>query len=430
MPASGWAQGGFTQEQHDRLLTMVTESPVFNRGFAGFALFDPAAHQFWFSHRADQYFTPASNTKLLTFFAASNLLRDSLPLLFYQDRGDTLQCWGTGYPLLLHPDFSEVDSLWRWLRGREEKVILFSAANWRDERFGPGWSWDDFPYGYQMEKAPLPLYGNAVRFSKQERLDSLLLQPAYFRQALVYEPTAAYTVSRLEDRNLFTFGPRAVASRRFERSIPFRYYPLLATQLLSDTLGRTVLLNHEPLPPPRQRQLLRQALPDTLYRRLLHDSDNFLAEQLLLLCSAERYGHLDSEQLLDYARDTLLRGLPEPIDWVDGSGLSRYNQFTPRSIVLILDQLHGLYPLDRLLSLFPAGGRSGTIANWYKGPGNIPYVFAKTGTLRHVHCLSGYLRTRSDRLLIFSFMINNYPGQLKDLKEEVQRVLEWVRING
>ena len=56
-----------------------------------------------------------------------------------------------------------------------------------------------------------------------------------------------------------------------------------------------------------------------------------------------------------------------------------------------------------------------------------PYVFAKTGTLRHKHCLSGYLRTHSGRVLIFSFMHNNYTGSSARIKEEMQRVLEMVQ---
>jgi D-alanyl-D-alanine carboxypeptidase/D-alanyl-D-alanine-endopeptidase (penicillin-binding protein 4) len=70
----------------------------------------------------------------------------------------------------------------------------------------------------------------------------------------------------------------------------------------------------------------------------------------------------------------------------------------------------------------------GTIRNWYGGQESA-YVYAKTGTLSNKHCLSGYLRTKSGRLLIFSFMHNNYVGSSTPVKEEMEKVLDWLREN-
>ncbi|RME97528.1 MAG: peptidase S13, partial [Bacteroidetes bacterium] len=142
-------------------------------------------------------------------------------------------------------------------------------------------------------------------------------------------------------------------------------------------------------------------------------------------CSAERYGYLATEAAIAYINDTLLAQLPQALNWVDGSGLSRYNQMSPQSIILVLDQLLSRYPEELVLSFFPAGGKSGTIKRWYGGDAGTPtYVFAKTGSLRHIHCLSGYLRAKSGKLYIFSFMHNNYPDKLDTLKEEMERFLE------
>ncbi len=117
--------------------------------------------------------------------------------------------------------------------------------------------------------------------------------------------------------------------------------------------------------------------------------------------------------------------LSTPIQWVDGSGLSRYNLFTPRALVEILALIYGQLSWNEITMIFPTGGVSGTLKNWY--PGNPPYVFAKTGTLSNNHCLSGYIKTNSDRILIFSFMNNNYLSPVSDVKREMQRVLEAVR---
>lgn len=405
----------------------VEQSTVFQQGFTGFVLFDPEERQVLYQYQADKYFTPASNTKILTFYAAQILLREEWPVIHYQERGDTLMLWGTGYPLLLHPDFIGYDTLSKWLQLRKEKTWIIANGHYQDERYGEGWSWDDYPFGYQMEKAALPVYGNAAHFSKKGHLAPIKVIPEHFQDKLVYENTT--TLSRYEDRNIFTFSDRALRVEKLDRSIGFHYDLPLVAKLLQDTFKRTVLYSQDKLPRASRRKTLTAPIPDTAFQQFLQDSDNFLAEQLLQVASAKRYGFINSSQILAYVRDTLLAKAPQPFDWVDGSGLSRYNQFTPLSIVTVLDQLLTQVDREKLYRFFPAGGASGTIEGWYKGPNGKPFVYAKTGTLRHIHCLSGYLQAENGKTYIFSFMHNNHPGPTKDLKTQMQKILLWLRTN-
>ncbi|MEL7219896.1 MAG: D-alanyl-D-alanine carboxypeptidase [Bacteroidota bacterium] len=418
------AQKTFNRKSQAKLVQFVDESPVFQRGFTGFFLFDPENRTTLHNYQGDKYFTPASNTKILTLFAAETILESQLPVLNYRTQGDTLQFWGTGYPLLLHPYFTDFDTLNNWLLELPANHWLVSNQHFQDQHFGEGWSWDDYPYGYQLEKAALPIYGNRVQISKAGHLSPILLTPAYFQQRLIYQDGP--TLSRLEDRNIFTFGQRALLVNSLDRRIAFRYSLPLFTELLRDTFQRTVDYNLAPLPPDTLRQELQAPMPDTLLKVFMQDSDNYLAEQLLLMCSSKRYGLLNTQQTIEYVNDTLLAYLPQPLDWVDGSGLSRYNQFTPQSITMVLDQLYQRIPQERLFRIFPAGGQSGTISSWYAGPNDEVFIFAKTGTLRHIHCLSGYLRSKSGKVYIFSFMHNNFPDKIKTLKSEMEKVLLWL----
>ena len=160
----------------------------------------------------------------------------------------------------------------------------------------------------------------------------------------------------------------------------------------------------------------------------MQDSDNFIAEQLMMACSEKLTGSIKTSEAIQYAKDSLLTNLPDKLIWRDGSGLSRYNLFTPRSIVGVLDSIYHFLPKARLLDIFPAGGKSGTIEGLYPGD-EMPYIYAKTGTLSNKHCLSGYLLADSGQWYIFSFMNNNYVEGTKPVKKEMEKILKYIRVH-
>ena len=409
---------------------MIENSPVFSRIFTGFALYDPESDEFICQKDAGKYFTPASNTKVFTLYTALQVLGDSIPSLRYVVNKDSLVFWGTGNPLLLHPQFQQDSTVLEFLKSRPEQ-LFFSPHNYDDERFGPGWSWGDFQYAYQVEKSPLPLYGNVVHFQRRSIKAGFDVTPSFFKGHVVYNAQMDKRnpeIKRQEHANIFEYNAPAMTGLPFERTRPFRSTPSVVTALLSDTLGRVVRTLDLKRLPPRNARTIQIPLPDTLYRRLMKESDNFVAEQLLLMVSDKLYGTQNTTRAIRYAIDNLFADAPDQLVWRDGSGLSRYNLFTPRTLVYVLNKIYRTLPRERLFDILPAGGVSGTIDQWYGGSnGTPPYVFAKTGTLSNKHCLSGFLITRSDRLLIFSFMHNNYINGTDELKEEMEKVLEWIR---
>ena len=157
---------------------------------------------------------------------------------------------------------------------------------------------------------------------------------------------------------------------------------------------------------------------DTLVKKLLEIE----IEKPIFLCKK-----MPNEKInfLYSMLSTYLNNLPQIPKWVDGSGLSRYNNFTPTDFVFILDKLYNELPYERLINLFPTNGINGTLKNNFKSKN--PYIFAKTGSMRGVYNLSGYLKTNSGKVLIFSFMNNNFQHSFKDLKNQIQKVLEYVR---
>lgn len=444
-----------TKKQTEALDKLVRQSPVFSRMFTGFALYDPATQKSLYQKDADKYYTPASNTKLFTLYTSLKVLGDSLPVLRYLEwEGHTI-FQGLGYPLLLHPEFADRQDprIWRWLQS-VPGPLAFSSENFVDGRFGLGWDWSDYGFTYQLEKAALPLYGNIIQFARDSGQGDWRSSPSYARRRLTYDPqlpNAQPQVTRGEFETGYRYNLAAVQAPRVRAALPARWDATWVAELLSDTLERPVMPWVGTLPqsgsrafevwralpdslqrvaavPPLWRTLATP-LTDTLLRLFMQESDNFLAEQLLLMAAAKQLGWLNVEAAIGYANQNLFKDLPDAPIWTDGSGLSRQNLFTPRTIVTLLDKLYREYTPQRIMGLLPAGGVSGTIRNWYRGRNGVPYVFAKTGTLANNHCLSGYLVTSRGRILIFSFMHNHFSGSATPVRQEMQKVLEWLRDN-
>lgn len=408
----------------------IEESAVFSKIFTGFALYDPGLDSMLYSHEADKYYTPASNTKLFTFYTTLKVLGDSLPLYRLAQRPGVNLIQGTGNPMFLHPDF-EVDSTLIKDLMSLEGLLYLSTDNYTEERFGPGWSWADYAYYYQVEKAAFPVFGNIVRVERDTLANSTIVHPDLFASRLYYDPALNRydypAIRRDEFKNQFAYNNAFSSGSYFSYDLPLYGVKEEAAFLLGKTIQEVVRPHYMiPADSTFEFKQVYGPLPDTLLRKFLQESDNFIAEQLLLSCSAHLFeGRMSTADAIQYATDSLLADLPDPIRWVDGSGLSRYNLFTPRSIIRLLEKLYDEYPEEWLFSLLPQGGKKGTIKSWYGGK-DAPYVFAKTGTLSNKHCLSGYIRTKSGKVLLFSFMNNNYIGSTTPIKEEMQKVLEWI----
>ncbi len=413
----------------------VEESPVFSTYFTGFALYDTELEEMVYTYQADKYYTPASNTKIFTLYASLKLLGDSIPALQYEEKGDTLFFTGTGDPTFLHPDIYEIDTtydqrVYRFLKNTDKQLVYLPRPT-EDDYFGPGWAWSDYNYYYSSEKSVFPLYANVVRFSFLRDIPKPMANPDFFTSYL--QPSSQKemrpSLRRNQYDNYFLYVPKADTSS-FERDVPFIQSAMLSAQLLKDTLQKNVQLREPRQTFPLLGQKLYSLPVDSVYKRMMQNSDNFFAEQLLMLCSSQFKDTLSTEWTIDYVKKHYLSDLPDEPIWVDGSGLSRYNLQTPRSIVALLRKVDAELGDDRIQMIFPAGGGSGTIRSWYENPeGGEPFVYAKTGTLSNKSALSGFIYTKSGKKLIFSFLHNNYITSTGPLKQEMEKILQDIYLN-
>jgi D-alanyl-D-alanine carboxypeptidase/D-alanyl-D-alanine-endopeptidase (penicillin-binding protein 4) len=92
----------------------------------------------------------------------------------------------------------------------------------------------------------------------------------------------------------------------------------------------------------------------------------------------------------------------------EGSGLSRRDVITPDATVSLLSYMNRSPWAELYRNALPIAGVDGTLQNRMKGTPAAGNVHAKTGTLRYVYSLSGYVTTAAGERLAFSIMLNNY----------------------
>jgi D-alanyl-D-alanine carboxypeptidase/D-alanyl-D-alanine-endopeptidase (penicillin-binding protein 4) len=227
-------------------------------------------------------------------------------------------------------------------------------------------------------------------------------------------------ITRLENENEFgiTYPEQ---NEGIDDEIPFKYSETLMLQLLQDTLERDIIYIKKK--PECETRIFHSQPADSVFRRMLLVSDNFIAEQILLMGAYNLFDTLNSNKMIDFARENWLPELDNGSRWKDGSGLSRYNQFSPNDMIVVLSKLFRTISTQRLFELMPHG-------NELKFSGNEDddaYLIAKTGSMSYVYNLSGFMKTRSGKILIFSFMNNNFTISTDIIQGEMARVLEAFR---
>lgn len=134
---------------------------------------------------------------------------------------------------------------------------------------------------------------------------------------------------------------------------------------------------------------------------------------------------MNDEKIIDTLLKTDLQGLPQKPKWIDGSGLSRYNQVSPDDFVWLLDKMQQEFGMQRLRNILPTGGQ-GSLLNYYKADSS--FIFAKTGSLSGQISISGYLYTLKNRLLVFSVLVNNHNAPVSNIRKQVENFLHEIHL--
>ena len=384
----------------------------------GIAIYNDSKEQWLSKYQSDHYFTPASNVKILATYLGLQFLGDSLPGWKMAENADTLFLMPLGDPSFMHPEF-KYQPVVDIIKNTNKQVVIVGNNQDQFEIFGSGWSWADYAEDYQPERSRMPIYGNVVHFyQSNKKLEAI--KPFYFFKDIVDLGKAEEkNWSRSRTGNRFFTTNENNKSKYFQVPFSQEDMPMVkALELLNDTLGKKISFQKQSTLPATSYKTIKTVATDSLLKIMMLRSDNFYADQIVLMASEQLFGKMDDAALLDSTKKLFFADLPQKMRWADGSGLSRYNLNTPENYIAVLQQMHTKFGEARVKNIFEKGGE-GTISAYYKNfPGT---MYAKTGTLGGQVALSGFIYTPKQQKLYFSVLVANH---MSPSSTQVRRAVE------
>ncbi|MEP7254960.1 MAG: D-alanyl-D-alanine carboxypeptidase, partial [Ferruginibacter sp.] len=284
---------------------ILLKDSAISKGHIGISIYEPATNTYWYNYNATKYFVPASNTKLFTLYAGMKYLGDSLVGARISVDHNNITVYPSGDPTFLNREF-QFQPLVNQLKSFQH--IAINNSTWASDALGNGWAWNDYNESYMAERSSFPVYGNLIKFSlKNNTIDNgtgivTLLSNERLESPIKFNPEARsvqskkFNIERRYGTNDFYI--KDANSGFSENSIPFHTDPEFITELLKDTfklddifIFRSDLQNNK----LSESFILHSQPSDSLFKPMMHRSDNFFAEQTLLMASNEHLGYMNDE---------------------------------------------------------------------------------------------------------------------------------------
>ena len=419
-----------------------------------------------FERDSDRLFTPASNMKLFPTSVALELLggdyrwRTSIYSISAPDAAGTINgdlvLYGRGAPDLVvaaNKDDANNNSLEElatqiYNRGvrRINGNVIGDESYFRGDAVGNGWQWNDLQWYFGAEASALSINNNETSVNvlpPEKSATAPVVRVADSSGYITVENRMAsgkagerMTVGiqrGLSDNVIRVWGTFPPGSKGFGARLSVHHPALWATKLFVEQLkARGVVVNGEAqtrdsrvpiaerFDPQRARELASvSSKPLSEIIKITNKfSVNLYAELILRTLGRERAAMLsapepsgreagDDENGLAVIRTWLNRsGVTTPgLALHDGSGLSRLNLVTPRSISQLLTTMYRGGNGQVFRDSLPQSGRDGTLTFRLKEYQD--RVSAKTGYLTYTTSLSGYVNTSGGEVFAFSIICND-----------------------
>jgi D-alanyl-D-alanine carboxypeptidase/D-alanyl-D-alanine-endopeptidase (penicillin-binding protein 4) len=221
-------------------------------------------------------------------------------------------------------------------------------------------------------------------------------------------------------------GERALSLNLFE---PAATFDLIFRALWAES-GGTLTGATVPGMAPESEPLLRfesEPLTAALIRLNKH-SNNLMARNLFLTLGAERYGAPATLEKAEAAvRDVLTQhGVPtRKLVLENGAGLSRIERISADALNQLLRVAYNSPLFAEFASALPIVALDGTLKRRFNGSALTGNAHLKTGSLRDVSALAGYVTTTGGQRVSFVMLVNH--AHVRRSEAAQRALLEWVQ---
>jgi D-alanyl-D-alanine carboxypeptidase/D-alanyl-D-alanine-endopeptidase (penicillin-binding protein 4) len=477
--AGGYA--GFAQTLALKVEAVAAASPVASRGHWGAQFIDLGTGEVLFARNENNFFVPASNTKLFsTALALARLgpgYRQVTRLVAAQPlgpdgvlRGDLRLIGGgdatlsgrllpydpkskPGNPLAALDEIAE--RAWQSGLRRVEGDVIGDDSAYVWEPYPEGWAQDDVRFGYGAPVSALMLHDNTFTVTVDAGLEAgdaarvtVSPSPGYWvidsrirtglppvplrmerspgsRQIELWGTIAPKRTSKL---TLAVEDPAHYAAFALREALERRGIPVSGGLL---AVHRHALMG-EPTPPlseesgSSETELASRMSPPLMetLKVINKVSQNLQAEAVLLEVARSRGRTPGRSAAMGELRGFLdsvgISG--EEYHFEDASGLSRLTLVTPAAIVQLLRFMEGT-PYGALFrGLLPRGGFDGTLEERFRRFRGAA-ILAKTGSLSHTAALSGFIERPEKSTVAFSVMVNNANAGGRAIRDFIDKLV-------
>ena len=444
----------------------VVSDPQFRRAYWGI-LVQTAQSQTLYAQNAEEFFTPASNAKLLTTAAALTRLGPQFRIRTSvyqvgQSTANILRVVGQGDPSLTD---LQLQNLAQQIHDRgitQVDRLILDNQYFRGDAINSTWEWEDIQTGYGAVASSLIVNQNAIGLTLvPQRIGEPLQviweelsvgqhwqinnrsqtvtadQPEFPQVGRTANPLILQVEGQLrvgsaaEPIAISVPQPAAYFADRFRQALNAAGIQVKHTQIVDASDAHA----SDPQSVQPAQAIEIAAIESAPLAELLietnQESNNLYAEAILRSLGANRVSQSSSslETGLDEVKAALTQiGVnAEGYRLFDGSGLSRRNLVSPTALVETLQAMRrSPYASDYRGSLAVAGV-NGTLRDRFRGSLVQGQLEGKTGFLSGAAALSGYLQPPHYSPLMFSIMVNQFDLPIGEIQEAIDRIVEMLQ---